>query len=151
MNLGLSYTYYAIAGRIDALRRAGQAGRADGAQMFLSGAFDLLHDEGEWDGEFRLVCARYWLAGGERAGGDVVPLGASSGREFEIRDPQGDLLYATDDSGAVGDWILDFVNSGGYEKMNEEFGVDAPSHMVFMRGDAAFVSIGYIHRVALGG
>jgi len=167
MNLGLIYTYCAIVGRIDALRRAGQAGRADGAQMFLEGAFELLtdvffeveendeqYDEvsyDEWPGEFRLVCARYWLKGGERLADDVTELGASTKYEYEVRDPQGDLVYATDDSESVGDWILAFVDAGGYEKMREQFDEDAPNYTVFYRQGGWHYSIGYIHRVALGG
>ncbi len=150
-NLGLIYIYCAISGRIDALRRAGQMGRADGARMFLDGAFALLRDDGRWNGDFRLVCARIWLKGGERPGCDVLALGASSGREYEIRDPRGDLVFATDHPSAVRDWILEFVNAGGYAKMREEFGEDAPNYTVFTRQDHSFVSIGYIHRVALGG
>lgn len=151
MNLGLTYIYCAIIGRIDALRRAGQSGRADGARMFLDGAFELLDDDGKWRGEFRLACARVWLNGGERAGDDVAALGASAHREYEIRDPRGDLVFATDIGAEVSDWILAFMNADGYQKMREHFGKDAPNYTVFTRRDGSFVSIGYIHRVALGG
>lgn len=146
-NLGLIYIYCAILGRIDALRRAGQTGRADGARMFLDGAFALLNDKGDWSGEFRLECARFWLQGGERAGVDVQALGASGGRNFEIRNPYGDLVFEADDGGAVGDWILanvDRIYREGWPK-------HAPPYTVYDSRSGDFVSVGYIHRVALGG
>lgn len=167
MNLGMIYTYCAIAGRIDALRRAGQAGRANGAQMYFEGAFADMHDRFTeierkyeqyaemsgvtWSGEFRLVCARYWLEAGERAGKDVTRLGASTKYDCEVRNPQGDLVYATDDRDAVADWILAFVEAGGYEKMEADYDRDAPNYTVYLRDADRHLSIGYIHRTFLGG
>ena len=137
-----------VLGRIQALREAGQAGRADGAQMFLDGACKSAAT-GFWDvAKRRLECALRWLAGGEREGDDVSALGASTGRNFEIRNLRGDLVLATDSSDEVRDWILTY-RAGGKER--EAFGENISRYSVFTRRDASFVSVGYIHRIALGG
>ncbi len=142
--------------RIQKLRDAGQLGRAEGAAMFIEGAREALSDgiaaaiREKWE-NMRLDAALCWIEGGERRGRHVIELGKSSGREYEIRDPRGDLAFVADDGGTVGDWIIEFVESGGYERQREQFGEDAPSYTVFTRRDRSFVSIGYIHRVALGG
>ncbi len=140
--------------RIQKLRDAGQLGRADGAEKFLYGARESMGDgmaaaiREKWE-NMRLDAALCWIEGGERRGSHVIELGKSSGREYEIRDPRGDLVFVTDDGGAVGDWIIEFVESSGYERQEAQFGEDSPSYSVFTRHDRSFVSINYIYRVAL--
>ncbi|MDE2635719.1 MAG: hypothetical protein OXI30_05085 [Chloroflexota bacterium] len=149
MTFAFCYARYAAAGRIHALRQSGQTGRAHGAQKFLDGAVECASgDYPLWDmAEDRLACARLWLAGGERAGDDVVALGAWSGDAFEIRDPRGDLVLAANRSELVSDWIL-----ANIDRIHmEDWGDDAPGYSVYDSRDGSFVSVGYIHRVALGG
>lgn len=133
--------------RIQALRDAGQFGRADGAQMFLDGAQKVWQDGigaaiREKLENSGFAAALYWIEGGERIGDDVIMLGRSSGKAFEVRDPYGDLVLASDDHLEITDWIKEYCD----QRMNwSDFEGDKPGYTVFNRHDNSHNSAGYIH------
>ena len=67
---------------------------------------------------------------------------------FEIRNSFGDLILAIDSSDEASNWFKAYCEN---RMSGADFESDNCEYTVYTRDDDRFVSVGYVHRVWLGG